>query len=169
MEVSVSNQLYVFLAMTLAGVGAGALFDIFRIIRRTFRTGPLTTSLSDVVFWLLISAGMFFVMFFVNNAEIRWFEAIGILLGGIVYFLTLSRLFVKVVGVVFRFVVKIILFILKIVLTPLAFLYKMIKRPLVWAFTKVMRVVKKGGRRSAGLFGGMRNGFRRLKLIRKKS
>lgn len=169
MEVSVSNQLYVFLAMTLAGAAAGALFDIFRIIRRTFRTGPLTTSLSDVLFWLLISAGMFLAMFFVNNAEVRWFEAIGILLGGVVYFLTLSRLFVKVIGAVFRFVIKIILFILKIVLTPLAFLYKMIKRPLVWAFAKVMRFVKKGGKRSAGLASGIAGGFRRLWLVRKKS
>ena len=60
MEVSVSNQLYVFLVMFAAGATAGAIFDIFRIIRRTFRTGMLTTSLSDILFWLLISAGMFF-------------------------------------------------------------------------------------------------------------
>lgn len=169
MEVSVSNQLYVFLVMVAAGAAAGAIFDIFRIIRRTFRTGMLTTSLSDILFWLLISAGMFLVMFAVNNAQMRWFEAIGILLGGVVYFLALSRLFMKVIGAVFGFVVKIFLFILKIVLTPLAFLYKMIKRPFVWVLTKTARLFKKGGKKTAGLFGGMCKGFRKLKLVSKKS
>ena len=60
-------------------------------------------------------------MFAVNNAQMRWFEAIGILLGGVVYFFGASRLFMKVIGAVFGFAVKIFLFILKIVLTPLVF------------------------------------------------
>lgn len=159
MEVSVSNQLYVFLVMVAAGAAAGAVFDIFRIIRRTFRTGMLTTSLSDILFWLLISAGMFLVMFAVNNAQMRWFEAIGILLGGVVYFLALSRLFMKVIGAVFGFVVKIFLFILKIVLTPLAFLYKMIKRPFVWVFTKTARLFKRAEKRPLGFLAACTRAF----------
>lgn len=169
MEVSVTNQLYVFLVMVLAGMGAGAVFDIFRIIRRTFRPGALTTSLSDLLFWLLISAGMFFTMFVVNNAEMRWYEAIGILLGGVIYFLALSRLFMKVIGTVFGFAVKIFLFILKIILTPFVFMYKMIKRPVVWLGRKAARLLKKGGKKTAGLFDGMRKGVKKLKLVSKKS
>lgn len=169
MEVSVSNQLYVFFIMIAAGAAAGVVFDIFRIIRRVFRTNTLTTSVSDIVFWLLISAGIFFVLFTVNSAQMRWFEGIGIFLGGTVYFLTVSRLFQKTAEAVFGFVVKIFVFILKIVLTPLVFLYRMIKRPLMWIFVKMKRFFGRGGKKTAGLLHAMCRGLSRLRLVMKKS
>ena len=165
MEVSVSEQLYVFLAMSVCGACSGVVFDIFRVIRKTFSCSNLTTSLSDILFWLIISLGMFFALFSISGGEIRWHEAIGVVLGSIIYFLTISRLFMTVFGALMCFVVKIFLTILKIILTPLVFLYKMIKRPLYWAFVRLQRTAH----RFSLLYVWVKNSFKKLRLVMKKS
>lgn len=169
MEVSVSNQLYVFGVMILCGACAGMIFDVFRASRKTFGAGMLTTSVGDILFWLIISVGLFFVIFTVNSGEIRWFEAIGIVLGSIIYFLTLSRLFTKLLGCILGMILKIFLSILKIILTPFVFLYKMIKRPLLWAGRKTGRLLKRSGKRTAGLFDNIKRNFKVFRRAVKKS
>lgn len=165
MEVSVSGQLYVFLAMSVCGACSGVVFDIFRVIRKTFLCSNLTTSLSDILFWLIISLGMFFSLFSISGGEIRWHEIIGVVLGSIIYFLTISRLFMALLGAVMRFVTKIFLTILKIILTPLVFLYKMIKRPLYWIFVRLQHTAH----RFSLLYTWVKSSFKKLRLVMKKS
>ena len=165
MEVSISGQLYVFLAMSVCGVCSGLIFDIFRAIRKTFSGSNLTTSLSDILFWLIISLGMFFALFTISGGEIRWHEIIGVILGSVIYFLTISHLFVTLLVILIHFTSKIFLTILKIILTPLVFLYKMIKRPLYWGFVKL----KYKTHRFSLLFIWVKNSFKRLRLVMKKS
>ncbi len=165
MEVSVSGQLYVFLAMSICGACSGVVFDIFRVIRKTFSCSNLTTSLSDILFWLIISFGMFFALFSISGGEIRWHEIIGVILGSIIYFLTISRLFIMVFGALIRIITKIFLTILKIILTPLVFLYKMIKRPSVWAFKRLGHTAHK----VSLLYKWVKNSFKKLRLVMKKS
>jgi len=165
MEVSVSGQLYVFLAMSICGVCSGMVFDIFRVIRKTFLCSNLTTSLSDILFWLIISFGMFFALFSISGGEIRWHEAIGVLLGSIIYFLTISHLFMTVLGALMRFALKIFLTILKIILTPLVFLYKMIKRPFYWVFKRFQHTAH----RFSLLYAWVKHSFKKLRLVMKKS
>lgn len=165
MEVSVSGQLYVFLAMSVCGACSGLVFDIFRVIRKTFLCSNLTTSLSDILFWLIISLGMFFSLFSISGGEIRWHEIIGVVLGSIIYFLTISRLFMALLGAVMRFVTKIFLTILKIILTPLVFLYKMIKRPLYWIFVRLQHTAH----RFSLLYTWVKSSFKKLRLVMKKS
>lgn len=169
MEVSISHQLYVFLAMTICGTCSGIIFDLFRIIRRQFKANTLTTSLSDILFWLIISMGMFLTLFYVSDGEIRWHEAIGVILGAVIYFLLFSKLFMTVVGWILRIFTKIFLTILKIILTPLVFLYKMIKRPLYWIFVSLKPVFRYGKHKTFSFFALIKNSFKKLKLVMKKS
>lgn len=165
MEISVSEQLYVFLAMTLCGACAGAVFDIFRIIRKIFGASLLTTSIEDILFWLGISAGMFFSLLYISAGEIRWHESIGVILGGIIYFLAISKIFIKILTFILQFLIKFFLLIFKIFLTPLGFLYKMIKKPLCRAYAYSHHKI----RSFLGLFSSIKNSFKKLKLIMRKS
>ncbi len=169
MEVSISHQLYVFLAMTLCGACSGAVFDLFRIIRKQFGATTLTTSLSDILFWLIISTAMSLTLFYVSGGEIRWHEAIGVILGAVIYFLLFSKLFMGIIGWILRICTKLFLTILKIVLTPVVFLYKMIKKPLCWIFVSLKPVFRCGKHKTVGFFALIKNSFKKLKLVMKKS
>lgn len=169
MEVSVSNQLYVFFVMILCGVCAGVLFDLLRALRRAFGANSFTTSVSDILFWLAISIGVYMTIFMFNYGQIRWYEIIGIILGSVIYFLALSGIIMKILGALFNFFTKIFQFIFKIILTPLVFLYKMIKRPLFYIVGKVGRVFRGAKSRSLGLVEKMRMSLRKLRLVLKKS
>ena len=49
----VENQAYLFLVFTLTGFIIGALFDVFRILRKSFKTSDFITYLEDILFWAL--------------------------------------------------------------------------------------------------------------------
>ena len=44
----VQNQAYLFLVFSLTGVVIGILFDFFRILRRTIKTGNIATYIQDI-------------------------------------------------------------------------------------------------------------------------
>lgn len=169
MEISVSEQLYVFLTMVLTGAGAGMLFDLFRVIRASFHTRALSVNLFDLLYWLVMSISVFLILFMVNNGELRWYEVIGLVLGCVIYFLSLSALFQRVIKTLLRFFAKIFLTIFKIVLTPAVFLYKMIKRPLFWVISKIRRLLRRTGRGITQAGSGAVKGLKRLKLVIKKT
>ena len=169
MEVSVSQQAYVFFMMILAGGGAGILFDIFRVWRKIVRPGRVSTGISDILFWTLIGIGLFAVIYNVNNGELRVFEFMGIFIGALVYFLVFSHMCVAVFTGIAKILAKITLLILKIVLTPLIFLYKMIKRPILWIFNTFASIFSKvgtGAKRTGGKIG---RGIKHFHMVSKKS
>ena len=49
----VENQAYLFLIFSITGILIGALFDIFRALRKSFKTSNIITYIEDIVFWLL--------------------------------------------------------------------------------------------------------------------
>lgn len=169
MEVSVTSQVYVFFVMAAAGIGCGFLFDLLRVWRRLLRPGKISTGISDLIFWLVISASIFAIIFTVNNGELRWFELLGLILGCMIYFLAFSHICMKVVSAIAKFLAKILIWILKIVLTPIAFLYRMVKRPFVWIGRKLGKLFLRGGRTCKKMCGKMGTGAKRFLLVKKKS
>ena len=85
-----SNQAYLFLIFTLNGILIGFLFDIFRILRKSFKTNDIMTYIEDILFWILAGAIMLFSMCKFCDGELRGFTIIGIILGAIIYLLTIS-------------------------------------------------------------------------------
>lgn len=115
----VENQAYLFLVFSLTGVVLGALFDFFRVLRKTFKTIDLITYLEDILYWILSGIIILYNIWFFNDGEIRVFMILGILMGAIIYALTLSQTFIKID---YFFMKKI-----KIIFT---FLYKIFKIPI---------------------------------------
>lgn len=117
------NQLYIFLCFFLTGIVIGILFDIFRILRRSFKTWDIVTYIQDFVFWILTGVILLYSIFTFNNGELRAFVFVGILLGVTVYILLVSKYFIKIA-------VKIILIIKKILFYPINFIKKYIIKPI---------------------------------------
>ena len=90
------NQAYLFLIFTINGIIVGILFDIFRILRRSFKTSNIFTYIEDVLFWILTGLILLYSIFTFSNGEIRFYMFLGVFLGCILYMLLFSRIFVKV-------------------------------------------------------------------------
>ena len=117
------NQLYIFLCFFLTGIVIGILFDIFRILRRSFKTWDIVTYIQDFIFWILSGVILLYSIFTFNNGELRAFVFIGILLGITLYILLISKYFIKIA-------VKIVLIIKKILFYPINFIKKHIIKPI---------------------------------------
>ena len=122
------------LLFILTGIVIGVLFDIFRIIRRSFKTPDFLTYIEDILFWLLTGIILLFTIFTFNNGEIRLYIFVSLLFGLTIYLLTLSKLFIKIN-------VKIIGIIKKIVCYPIKLIYNFIKRfifrPIIFVFNNI--------------------------------
>lgn len=92
----VENQAYLFLVFSLTGVIIGILFDIFRVLRKSFKTSNLITYIEDILFWVLTGLLILYNIWYFNDGEIRIFMFLGIIIGGLIYILTLSNLFINI-------------------------------------------------------------------------
>lgn len=134
MKVSEYNQLFSLLIFVITGIVIGILFDVFRIIRKSFKTSDFITYIEDILFWILSGGVLLFSIFTFNYGEIRVYIFIGLLFGLIIYLLTLSKYFIKVN-------VTILDLIKKIAYYPIQMINKFIIRPLHSLFD---RILKKG-------------------------
>lgn len=114
------NQAYNFIIFILNGFAIGIIFDIFRILRRSFKTSDFITCIEDISFWILSGLLTIFSITIFNYGEIRFYIFIAIIIGVIIYMLTISKYFIK-------FNVTIITFLKNIILKPITFIYTKIK------------------------------------------
>ena len=82
----------------LLGVIITFIYDLFRIFRRIIPHGWFLLSLEDLVFWVLATAGIFYMLYYENNGMFRWFSVIGAGTGMFLYKKTLSAALVNLVS-----------------------------------------------------------------------
>ena len=104
----VFEELITLLCFFLTGTTIGILFDIFRIIRRSFKTADFITYIEDVCFWCLAGLILLFSIFTFNNGELRLYIFLGILFGALIYLLTISKYFILIFVRLFTFIKKIL-------------------------------------------------------------
>ena len=102
------NQAYLFLVFSLTGVIIGILFDFFRILRRTIKTSNFITYVEDILFWILTGLLILNNIWYFNNGEIRIYMFLGIILGILIYMLTLSSILIKVFSMLFRILINVL-------------------------------------------------------------
>lgn len=102
----VQNQAYLFLIFSLTGVEIGILFDFFRILRRTIKTGNIVTYIQDILFWILTGILVLYNIWYFNNGEIRIYMFLGIIIGTLIYMSTLSSIFVKLFTKILSIIIK---------------------------------------------------------------
>ena len=111
------NQTYLFIVFTIVGIIIGILFDIFRILRKSFKTKDIVTYMEDILFWILTGIIILFSMYKFSNGELRFFMIIGIIMGTLMYMITFSK-----------YVIKISVFIINIIKTIIVYPIKVIEK-----------------------------------------
>ena len=102
------NQAYLFLVFSLTGVIIGILFDFFRILRRIIKTSNFITYVEDILFWILTGFLILYNIWYFNNGEIRIYMFLGIILGVLIYMLTLSSILIKIFSKLFRILINVL-------------------------------------------------------------
>ena len=110
------------------------MFDFFRVLRKRFKTTDIVTYMQDILFWILTGISMLYCIYTFNSGEIRLYEFIGILIGTTIYFLTISKYFIKINSMVLNILTK-IFYVLLIV--PLKTINKTIIKPILTFFDKI--------------------------------
>ena len=129
------NQVVIFLIFILNGTLIGFLFDIFRIIRKTFKTKDIITYLEDILFWILTGLSIIYFVFNFSDGEIRGYMFMGIISGIAIYILTLSKIIIIVCNYLLNKIIRIV----EIILLPIKFLIKHLSKN----FCSIKKVLKR--------------------------
>lgn len=123
-----NNQAYIFFIFILNGLIIGILFDIFRIMRKSFKTSDLETNIQDIIFWIFTGLILLYSIFKFNNGELRAYIFLGVFLGVFLYMLLFSKIFIKVN----LFIVNIIKQAIKyIFIIPIRYFFKFVRKILL--------------------------------------
>lgn len=125
------TQGYLFLIFILNGILIGIIFDVFRILRRSFETPNFVTYIEDTIFWVLSALSVLYFLFVFNNGEIRGYIFIGVFLGIALYMLFFSKIIVKISVKIIVFIKEVIYKIFKTLIYPIQILLKFVKRILI--------------------------------------
>lgn len=85
------SQEQIFIFFFIIGIIIGIIFDIFRVIRKSFKTPDLVTFIEDFIFLLITSFLIIFSIIKLNGGEVRFYLFLGIFSGILIYSLTISN------------------------------------------------------------------------------
>lgn len=137
------NQIYCFFIFIVVGIVISILFDIFRILRKVFKTPDIVTYIEDIIFGVLAGIIIIYSIFKFNNGEIRSYLFVGILIGILSYLFTLSKFFIKFGDKILSFLKRILLFPIKKVLHFVKNIYKFINNNVIRHFSNLISNTKK--------------------------
>ena len=117
----------------ICGIIIGIFFDLFRILRQSFKTSDIVTYIEDIIFGILTGIFLIFIIFIFDNGELRAFTFIALVLGAILYLLTISRYFIRINVNILTFLKKVIVKTFIIISYPFKiikkYFFKLILRP----------------------------------------
>lgn len=143
MDTGISNQAYLFLIFTINGILIGIVFDIFRILRKSFNTPNYLTYIEDVLFWIISAIIVMYSVFIFNNGSFRGYIFIGIFLGIALYMLFFSNIIINISVKIISFIKKIFSYIFKILEYPIRLIYRLLILPIIHIFTKIFKTFVK--------------------------
>jgi len=129
MILSVSFQAKLFLTTIFCGFLTGFFYDLIRIFRLMIKHKKIFIALEDGIYWLLVSVIVFFVMLIESFGEIRIFSIVGVFMGMVFYFLTISPLVLRCAQMIINITKRILLLFLEIILTPFRLLLMIFSIP----------------------------------------
>lgn len=142
----ISNQASLFLIFTIEGIIIGLIFDIFRILRKSFKTSDVVTYIEDILFWLITGVLILYTIFVFNYGEIRLFMFVGLFLGAMFYMLLISKYVIKISVAIIGLLKKIIALIFKIIIYPFQIIYKILKtifkKPILFCIINTKKIFR---------------------------
>lgn len=128
MDTAIINQAYLFGIYSICGILIGIFFDLFRILRQSFKTPDFITYIEDIIFGILTGTFLIFMIFIFNNGELRFYIFLALILGFSTYLLTISKYFIKLNVKVIITIRKILIKIFSLILYPIVMIKNLILR-----------------------------------------
>lgn len=128
-------QLFLFIVFFIVGGVFALLYDALKVSGKFAPRWSFFVVLKDIVFWLVVTVTMFCVCLKFNDGEFRFYMLIGVVSGALLYFKTISRLVVLVLGFIADCIKKTISVVFGILLFPVKVLVKIINKPVFIAFS----------------------------------
>lgn len=122
------NQANLFLIFTINGILIGLLFDIFRILRKSFKTSDIITYTEDLIFWILTGLLLLYSIFTFSNGDVRFYMFLAVFCGCLIYMLLFSKYFININVKIILIIKKIIKAIISIIILPLKILIRFLKK-----------------------------------------
>lgn len=124
-----SSQAYAFLCTIAGGMAIALLYDIFRIFRKTVKTGILAAYIQDLLYWLIVAVIMFMTIYYSNDGELRAYLFLGTFLGVLLYALMFSRIVMGSSMLIIRIAVKLFKFIFLVISYPIRLILRIFSVP----------------------------------------
>lgn len=136
------NEIYIFAIFILNGALIGILFDIFRILRKSFKTPDILTNIEDIFFILISGFIILYTIFRLNNGQIRIYMLIALILGITLYITFISKYFIKLNVNIIKFIKLILKKILNIIFFPFKYIIKATLKPISFIFINIQKNIK---------------------------
>lgn len=140
-------QLFLFFAFFTIGAVFALIYDMLKVSGRLVSGRSFFVVLKDVLFWLVVTVVMFAGCLKFNDGEFRFFMFVGVLLGALVYFKTISRFVVIVLGFIADCIKKTVTFMFGIFVFPLKLLLRIVNKPVFIAFSftrkRLLKLIEK--------------------------
>jgi len=120
------RQFLLLLYSVICGAAFAFLYDILRMSRRAAQISAVMVAVQDLFYWLLVTVGLLLYLYAVNDGEIRGFIIAGLLTGGVLYFLLLSKAVLFVSVPIMKGIISVLAHIIKFLLLPAVLVRKII-------------------------------------------
>jgi spore cortex biosynthesis protein YabQ len=97
-------QFSAFIVLLFTGMVWGGFFDLYRVFRSRIRVSRIVNFIGDLVFWFLTAFLVIPLIFWGCWLELRLYVWIAILIGFLIYFIFLSRIFIPLFRVFWQIV-----------------------------------------------------------------
>lgn len=130
MITSVSGQAYTFFCTIIGGAAIAFVYDIFRIFRRTIKTGNVATYAQDSLYWLVAAGIMFLTVYYSNDGQLRAYLFAGAAIGAVLYALLCSRIIMKSSLFIINIGARVIKAAVFLIAYPVRLLMRILNRPM---------------------------------------
>jgi len=131
--VTVAGPVILFGESILLGAALGLLYDVFRILRISFKNGKVLIFLEDVLFFTVATIVSFLFIVLQNDGVLRAFLILGELLGAVLYFFTVSLVILKAATGIVHGIRTLLFWIYRIFFSPFVRLF-------CWIFKKCGKI-----------------------------
>jgi spore cortex biosynthesis protein YabQ len=136
------NQIKLFLLSLTVGIFSGVLYSLIKILRKLIKHNNTYVQIEDLLYWLIVSSGMFFIMLNENYGEIRCFCTAAVLIGVNIYSLLLDKPITICLLLIIQFILNLFIGIINLILYPIKLLLKPLKLPLRYLISLSKRIIK---------------------------
>lgn len=171
--ISLNVQFMTMLTMILGGFYLGIALDTFRRFSKYWRRPVWLLYTMEVLFWLMQTVILFYLLFTANQGEIRMYIFAAALLGFAAYQALAKKIYkrllehlIQIISAIIRFIANVIriliivpikglitivlailLFLIQAILTILQFLLKILFLPFKWIFAIIWRLLPKSAKK----------------------